>query len=618
MHARFKSCIHKSLVLLVSLSLTGLMVSCQNLPEDSADAAEKLDISQIKTYPLPKSYEPKEGKEGDMRIISSVSLPKTFNAYLAAETSSTDVIGQMYLGLVTTNAITTEVEPSLAESWVLSPDKRTYTFKLRDGLKWSDGKPITADDVVFTYNEIIDNEAIPNNYRDGQLIEDKFPVVKKVDDRHVSFTTIKPFVPFLRGLSDPIMPKHVFEGTTTPDKNKNVKFNQMWGLTSKVDEIVVNGPWKLSSYRPGQWVILEPNPYYYLKDKEGKQLPYLKKFITIEVQDQSTEIIKFMAEETDSLSLRPEDYDVLEPMSERGKFTIANLGPATGTLFVMFNQSTALNDKGKPVVNPIRSAWFKNPKFRQALAHAIDKEGMIQSIYKGKALPQTSHISQTSPFYNPNTPQYDFNIEKAQALLAEAGFKKNDNDELFDSKGNRVEFNLVTNAGNTMRDASCAILRRDWGKLGIKVNYQPVQFNIMVQQIDQTLDWEAMMIGLTGNAIEPHSGINSWKLDGRMHMFNMGHPKEWKGRRGTSFEPWEREVLDIYEKAAVEFDPVKRKALYDKSQVIVAENLPFLFTVNTLSLVAFRNNLGNIFPSIHGGSALNVINWNTDTHFIQE
>ena len=364
-------------------------------------------------------------------------------------------------------------------------------------------------------------------------------------------------------------------------------------------------------------MILEPNPNYYLKDKQGNTMPYLQKFITIEVQDQSTEIIKFMAGETDSLSLRPEDFDILEPMKDRGKFTIANLGPATGTLFVMFNQSTALNDKGKPVVNPIRSAWFKNPAFRRALAHAIDKEGMIQSIYKGKALPQYSHISQTSPFYNPNTPAYKYSIEEAQAELEKAGFKKQ-GDDLFDAKGNRVEFNLVTNAGNTMRDASCAILRRDWGKLGIKVNYQPVQFNIMVQQIDQTLDWEAMMIGLTGSAIEPHGGINSWKLDGRMHMFNMGHPNEWKGRHGTSFEPWEKEVLDLYEKAAIEFDPVKRKALYDKSQVIVAENLPFLYTVNTLSLVAFRNNLGNIFPSIHGGSALNVINWNTDTHFIQE
>ncbi|MGV3522973.1 MAG: ABC transporter substrate-binding protein [Candidatus Sericytochromatia bacterium] len=597
-----------------------LLTGCPQLPEDSAEAAVTLDSSQIKTYPLPEKYDPVPGKsqDGDMRIISSVSLPKTFNAYLAAETSSTDVMGQMYLGLISTDPITTETIPSLAESWTLSDDKRTYTFKLREGLKWSDGQPLTADDVVFTYKEIIDNKDIPNNYRDGILVDDIFPVVKKIDERTVSFTTHKPFVPFLRGLGDPIMPKHIFEGTTKKDAKGDIKFNQMWGLNSNVDEIVVSGPWRLSDYKAGQRIVLEPNPNYYLKDKTGTQLPYLKKFITIEVQDQSTEIIKFMAEETDALSLRAEDYDILEPMRDKGKFTIANLGPATGTLFVMFNQSTALSDQGKPVVNPIKSAWFRNKAFRQALAHAVDKEGMIQSIYKGRALPQFSHISQLNPFYNPNTKQYDYNLEKAQDLLSAAGFKKNANGELHDPKGNRVEFNLVTNAGNTMRDASCAILRRDWSKLGIKVNYQPVQFNIMVQQIDQTLDWEVMMIGLTGSAIEPHFGINSWKLDGRMHMFNMGHPAEWKGKKGTSFEPWEKEVLALYEKAAVEFDFEKRKQYYWESQEIVADNLPFIYTVNQLSLVAFRNNLGNIFPSIHGGSALNVINWNTDAQFIQE
>lgn len=606
------------------MSLALLMLSsCAQLPEDNAQAATKLDLSQIKTWPLPAKYDPAIGKPGNMRIISSVSLPKTFNAYLASETSSTDVIGQMYLGMVTTNAVTKQIEPQLAESWTLSPDKRTYVFKLREGLKWSDGQPITADDVVFTYNDIMDNKDIPNNYRDGLVMsdekgEDHFPEVKKIDDQHVSFTTYKPFVPFLRGLGDPIMPKHVFQGTTVPGPDKKVKFNQMWGLDSNVKDIVVNGPWKIADYRVGQWVSLEPNPYYYQKDKQGNQLPYLKKFITIEVQDQSTEIIKFMAGETDSLSLRPEDYDALEPLQKQGKFTIANLGPATGTLFVMFNMSTATTDKGKPVVNPIKSAWFRNKLFRQAMAYAIDKEGMIQSIYKGRAMPQFSHISQQNPFYKPTTKDYPYDLDKAKKTLEEAGFRLK-GDTLYDSKGNRVEFNLVTNSGNTMRDAACAILRRDWGKLGIKVNYQPVNFNIMVQQIDQTLDWEAMMIGLTGSAIEPHSGINSWKLDGSMHMFNMGNPKSgWKGQTNTTYEPWEREVLDLYQKASVEFDFEKRKALYWKAQDLVSENEPFIYTVNSLSLVSFRDNLGNIFPSIHGGSALNVINWNTDAHFIQE
>lgn len=204
----------------------------------------------------------------------------------------------------------------------------------------------------------------------------------------------------------------------------------------------------------------------------------------------------------------------------------------------MFNQSTVKDEKGKQVINPIKSAWFKNVKFRQALAHAIDKESIIKSIYRGLASPQISDISQQNPFYNPNVTKYEYNLETAAKKLEEAGFKKNEKGQLQDPKGNVVEFNLVTNSGNMTRDAACSMIRADWEKLGMKINYKPIQFNTMVQKIDETLDWEAMMIGLTGSSVEPHGGINTWRLAGRMHMFNMGNPeqnKAWKGRE-TSYE----------------------------------------------------------------------------------
>jgi len=592
--------------------MLSVLAACPSVEDDPGEET----TGTTKHTEQAHSFDPVLGKSGGTRVISSMSLPKTFNAYLAAETSSTDVIGQMYLGLVTTDAASTEIKPSLAESWELSEDKMTYTFKLREGIKWSDGNPITADDVVFTYNEITNNDKVPNNYRDGLLIEGVFPTVEKVDDMTVKISTQKPFVPFLRGLSDPIMPKHVFEGTTKEVGGK-VPFNSMWGLNSDVTKIVVNGPWKVKSYKAGQRVILEPNPYYYEKDADGNKLPYLDEFVTMEVQDLNTSVIKFDAGETDSLGLRPEDYDLLSDKQEKNNFTITNLGAATGTTFVMFNMSTAKKEDGTPVVDSAKSKWFRNPKFRQAMAHGMNKQGMIESIYKGRAVPQVSHISQQNPFYNPDVIEYEYNLEKAESLLTEAGFKKNAEGKLMDAEGNLVEFDLVTNSGNTLRDATCNILRQDWAKLGVQVNYKPIQFNIMVQQIDQTLDWEAMMIGLTGSAIEPHFGINTWQLDGRMHMFNMGHEKKWKGQ-GTSFEPWETDVYNLYVKAAQEFDPAKRKAFYAESQEIVAENLPFLYTVNTFSLVAYRNNLGNVFPTIHGGSGLNQINWNTDYHFIKE
>lgn len=566
-------------------------------------------------------YKPVVGVKGGKRTITSFSPPKTFNYYLAAETSSTDILGQMYAGLVYTDPFTKETKPELAESWEISADKMTYIVKLKKGLLWSDGKPITADDVVFTFNDIINNTDIPTNSRDGMLVEGKFPKVEKVDELTVKFVTPKPFVPFLRNsLSSAIVPKHILGNLVKKDASGKIPFNQYGSLNSDPKSIVCNGPFKLKEYVPGQRVILTRNDNYWRKDEKGNQLPYLDEFVTEIVKDQEVELIKFNAKETDAYFLAKggQDYEILKPEEQKLNFKITSLGPDDGTLFIMFNQSTAKDEKGKQVINPVKSAWFKNVKFRQALAHAIDKESIIKSIYRGLASPQISDISQQNPFYNPNVTKYEYSLETASKKLEEAGFKKNEKGQLQDPKGNLVEFNLVTNSGNMTRDAACSMIRADWEKLGMKINYKPIQFNTMVQKIDETLDWEAMMIGLTGSSVEPHGGINTWRLAGRMHMFNMGNPeqnKAWKGRE-TSYEQWEKDVLDLWEKGSQEFDIEKRKELYGKAQQIVSDNVPFLYTVNKFALVANRNTIGNAFPNLAGGSNLNTVNWNSFEQFM--
>ncbi len=591
-------------------------------PSPAANASSTESSKTTNPTGSKTEYRPVAGKPGGRRTITSFSPPKTFNVYLAAETSSTDIVGQMYVGLVYTDPFTTEVKPELAESWEVKPDKMTYIVKMKKGLVWSDGQPITADDVVFTYNDIINNPDIPTNSRDGLLVEGVFPKVEKVDELTVKFVTPKPFVPFLRnGIGSAIVPKHILGSLVKKDASGKIQFNQWGSLGSDPKTIVCNGPFKLKEYVPGQRVILTKNDKYWRKDEQGLQLPYLNDYVTEIVKDQEVEVIKFKAKETDAFFLRGgQDYEILKPEEEKLNFKIYNLGPDDGTLFIMFNMSTAKNDKGKQVVNPIKSEWFRNVKFRQALAHALDKETMIRSVYRGLASPQISDISQQNPFYNPNVAKYEYDLKKSADMLAEAGFKKNDKGELTDAKGNRVEFNLVTNTGNTTRDAACSIIRADWEKLGMKINYKPIQFNSMVQSIDETLDWEAMMIGLTGSSIEPHGGINTWRLSGRMHMFNMGNAEQnpqWKGRE-TSFEPWEKDVIKLWEQAAQEFDPVKRKDFYWKSQELVANNVPFLYTVNKIAMVTARNNIGNVFPNIAAGSQLNTVNWNSFEQFIKD
>ena len=598
------------------IALTLGIVSIYGCPEEleapvstSSEANTAVQTSSAGVAPT-KVHNPKIGKKGGTRILSTTSPPKTFNVYLAAETSSTEILYRIYNGLVKTNFVTTVVEPDLAEKWEVKPDKCTYIMKLRKGLKWSDGKPLTSDDVVFTYNEIINNPDVSNNFRDSIVVDGKFPTVTKIDDLTIQFVTSKPFAPFLRNLENPIMPKHILGATTKKDSSGNVLFNQMWSLNSDVTKIVCNGPFKIGRYVPGQRILLVRNEYYYKKDKEGNQLPYMDSINFEIVKDRDVELIKFRAGEIDNYAMRGQDFELLKPEEKKGKFTVYDAGPGTGTEFVMFNMTTAKKENGRPIINPIKTAWFKNIKFRQALAHAIDKQTIIRSVYRNLAIPQISDISHQNPFYYPNVPVYDYNMEKAAKMLEEAGFKKNDQGELRDPKGNKVEFDLVTNTGNNVRDALCSIIRQDWTSLGIKVNYRPVQFNLMVQQIDETLDWEAMMIGLTGSAIEPHSGINVWRRNGHMHMFNMG------AKKGTSYDPWEENVEKLYELGSMTLDLKKRKEVYNKAQVLVAENIPFLFTVCQFRLGAVRNNIGNIFYTIYPDTPLVSSMWNPEEQYI--
>ncbi len=584
----------------------------------------------VSTLPVKFEQQPVVvGKHGGKQVISVVSLPKTFNPYLASETSSTHILDQMYLGLVRINALTTEIEPSLAESWTVSADKMTYTFKIRKGAKWSDGQPVTAEDVVFTFNEIIDNASIPNMYRDSLLVDGKYPEVTRIDNMTVQFKTAKPFAPFLGGLGHPIMPEHVFEKATLPNTLGKVKFNTMWGLDTNIKEIVVSGPWKIKEFVPSEslatadlatystgHVTLEPNPNYYEKDEAGQSLPYLNELVFEEVKNLNESTQKFLSGETDIIALRTKNYSRFKKEVAQADATLTNLGPQTGTLFVMFNQSDAKRENGKPVVDPIKSKWFRDKAFRQALAHAMNKQRIIDEVYNGMATPQESQISTQNPYYNPDVPTYGYNLQKAAQILADAGYVKKGK-QLFDAAGNPVTFKLLTNSGNAERDAICKILREDWGKLGIQVDYANIWFNKLVKQIDQ-IRYEAMVIGLTGSATEPHGGINTWKLDGRMHMFNMGgNAQHWKGQT-TTFQPWERKILSLYEQAAQEFDTKKRKMLYDEAQILVAENLPYLFTVNKYALVAYRNTIRNIRPTVRGGSGINQILWNAERHFIQE
>jgi len=529
-------------------------------------------------------------KHGGLLVRSTTSDPKSFNDIIAKETSTTAITGMIFEGLTTTNGVTAQVEPHLATRWDVSEDGLQWTFYLRDDVRWFDGVPFTADDVLFTFNDLIYNQDIPNSARDIYTIEGKEFQLEKIDEHTIKFKLPVKFAPFLRGMGQSILPKHILK-KAVDDGN----FNFTWGIDTDPKQIIGTGPYMLADYKPGRRIVLRRNPGYWKKSASGDQLPYIEKIIHLIVQNPNVELLKFRDGEVDYIGLSGNDYPLVKPLEQKENFTVYDVGPAFSTNFLFFNQNRSKNPKtGEPFVDPVKLKWFTDLDFRRAAAHAIDKKKIIEIVLNGFGYPQNSSMSPSAGFfYNEDVVKYEYDLEKAKEILTKAGFIDRDGDGVIeDKKGNPIEFNLYTNSGADERIKIAGIIRHDLQQLGMKVNFLPMEFNTLVRKLTSTFGWEAIILGLTGG-VEPHFGKNVWSSNGVLHMW---YPKQEKPATR-----WERRIDEIFNSGVQELDEKKRKKLYDEHQMIVSEQLPVIYTVLNSRIFAIRNKFGNLNPTSYGG-----------------
>ncbi|MCL1473659.1 ABC transporter substrate-binding protein [Argonema antarcticum] len=536
-------------------------------------------------------------------VLTTLTDPKTFNPPLNQEFPSIFLFA--FDMLTRENAITGEVEPALAESWEISEDKKRVVFALREGLKWSDGEPLTADDVVFTYEDVIFNKNIPTDAKDTLKIgaSGAFPKVRKIDNLRVEFILPEPFAPLLRAVAGPegiaILPKHILQKTVqTKGSDGNLRFLSTWGTDTDPTKIVVNGPYKIESYKSGERLVFRRNPYYWGRDGEGNQLPYIERIIWQFIENTDTQLLSFRSADLDVMGdvrpLRPEYFSLLKKEEKRGKFKVYNGGPWSGTTYITFNLSKARDKNNRPFVDPIKSGWFNNLAFRQAVAYAIDREKMRDNIFRGIGDLQNSPISVQSPFYfKDGLKVYNYNLQEAKELLLGAGFKYNDRAQLLDTDGNRVRFTLLTNSGNKIREAIGVQIKDDLSKIGIQVDFNPINFNTLMERISSSRDWEVHMIGFTGG-IEPHGLANLWTSKGGSHSFNLAPQPGQPAINGWQPLDWELEIDRLFAEGAREFDETKRKAIYGEFQRIVQSQLPVIHLVNETALMAVRDRVSGL------------------------
>jgi len=548
-------------------------------------------------------------------VISVTTDPQTFNYALNQQSPS--VFSLTFKGLTTVNGVTGEIEPELAESWQTSDDKLRVIFNLREGLKWSDGHPLTADDVVFTYEQIVFNKELPTDLGDYVKIgaSGVFPQVRKIDDRRVEFIMPEPFSPFLRTTTaEPtsaiaILPKHALEASIkTKDVNGNSRFFSTWGTDTDPAKIVVNGPYKIESYRPSQRLVFRRNPYYWRKDVQGNPQPYVERLIWQIVESTETSLIQFRSGGLDIVSASADNFSLLKREEKRGNFTIYNGGPAFGTRFITFNLNKGKRN-GRPLVDPIKSRWFNTVAFRQAVACAIDRQAIINNLLRGLGVPQHSHIDIQNPYYlspEEGLKIYDYNPEKAKELLLGAGFKYNNQGQLLDTDGNRVRFTMLSSAGSRVSDALTSQIQQNLSKIGIQVDLQPIAFSVLGEKLHNSLDWECYLGALIGGGIEPNDAANVWALDGGLHSFNQAPMPGQSAIEGREIADWEQKIADLFIQGAQEFDETKRKAIYDETQRLAQEYLPYIHLITPLSMAAIRDRIEGVKFSAFAGAFWNI------------
>ena len=540
------------------------------------------------------------GHYGGKLITSLRSEPQTLNPVTALDIPSRKVLALMNADLIHINRYTQGTEPALAKSWKVSSDGRRYTLQLRQGIRFSDGQPFDADDVVFTFQVVLD-EKTHSPQRDLLVIGGRPLAVQKIDSQSVQFEIAQPDAAAERLFdSVAVLPRHTLEKAY-----RDGTLDQAWKLTANPEQIVGLGPFRLKEYVPGQRIVLGRNPYYWKADRQGNRLPYLDEVVFLVVPSEEAEVMRFQAGDTDLISaLSSENFSVLgKEQTERG-YELYDQGPGLQYEFLFFN----LNELKSNSLNQIarKQKWFELINFRQAVSSAIDRESIIQLVYRGRAAPLWSHVTPgNKSWVNSALLRPPRSLIRARELLTGAGFSWKPDGTLIDGQGQAVDFTIATAAGNTQRAKIATIVQEDLSQLGMKVHIVPLEFGSLVARVFQTFDYEACLLGLVSGDADPNPEMNVWLSTGATHLWDLS-----KGHPATA---WQAEIDRLMVEQLTTLSYKDRKRSYDRVQQLVADNLPLICLVSPNVLVGAKKNLGNFRPANLNDYTL----WNVEQLFFR-
>jgi len=485
--------------------------------------------------------------------------PKTFDPLKVDDDASLTLRYLTGGVLIRANRQTQALEPELAESWKVSKDGKEITFKLRQGLRFSDGSPFSAEDVAFTVNRLM-NPALHSSTGDAFRSGNSTVATKILGPNQISVTFSAPVIG-LAGLFDQVA---------------------MVSSHAANKEGAVLGPFMVAEYKPGSSVLLKRNPNYWKKDVQGRQLPYLDS-IRLDIQpNRDVEVLRFRRGELDLInSIDTEYYDRLAASSPS---VVHDAGASLDSEFMWFNQVA------NAPIPAYKRNWFRSTNFRRAVSEAINRADLSRVVFNGHAQPGVGPVSPANKFwFNNHLKAESYSTQAALQRLQAGGFTLQ-NETLRDKDGNAVEFSIVTNAGNKSRERMAVMIQEDLGKIGIKVNVVTLDFPSLIERIAQKSNYEAAMLGFQNVDLDPNGQMNIWLSSAENHA--------WNPQQKTPETAWEAEIDRLMREQASASDPKKRKAAFDRVQEIVFEQAPFIYLINKNALSAISTAVEGATPVI--------------------
>lgn len=487
---------------------------------------------------------------GDRLVDASIGDASNLIPMIAGDASSHAIAGQLYLSLLKYDR-NLDLTGQLAESWEVSDDQLSITFKIRDHLTWTDGTPFTSADCAFTL-ALIQNEHTQSAYKSDYAKVTRFETPDRLTFRVFYSESYSPALSTWSSLA--ILPKHVFE----KEDIMNTKLSRQPKATI--------GPYRLADWQAQQSIKLLANRNYYDGDV------WINERTTRIIPDPATQFLELSAGNIDSMGLTPIQYSRLFETKQELKKNY------TRYKYLNFVYTyLGFNLARKP---------FDDERVRQALAFAIDRQELVDGVLLGLGESIATPYKPGTYWVNEKLKPRPYNVEKAKALLAEAGWRDSDGDGTLDKDGRPFKFTILTNNGNKQRADTATIIQHRLKKVGISIDVRLVEWSAFIENFINKRNFEAVLLG--------------WSLSPDPDQYNIWHSSQTGARQFNFLTYNNPKVDDALVAATRTFDKAERKKFYNIVQEEIYKDVPMIFLYAPYSLPAIHKRIYGIDPAPAG------------------